>query len=49
MLKLHRNKWQKKKKKKNIKKNYAITEIRTQDASVQSPPIFPLRYGGQRN
>ena len=29
------------------KKNYAITEIRTQDIWVQSLPGYPLRYGGQ--
>ena len=29
--------------------NYAMTEIRTQDVWVHSPPRFPLRYGGQWN
>ena len=35
---------------KNIQKiKYEIIEIRTQGIWVQSPPRFPLRYGGQRN
>ena len=32
-----------------IKKNHAIPEIRTRDTLVESPPRYPLRYGGQCN
>ena len=37
------------KKKKNDKKILAIPEIQTWDTWVQSPPKYPLRYGGQCN
>ena len=33
-------------KNKKKKKNYAVSEIQTQDILIQRPPWYPLRYGG---